>query len=356
MKIKKLTLRNFKGFVDQKTFSFTNESGEINDVTLILGNNGTGKSTILQAIAAIVGGAANPKQTPDSLNWPGYNYSYIQSGTLPLVAKATLSFSTEERAATIEFAQDVRARNQAENFILPTNEPEVEYSLDFQAHRVLAARGARQFFQIMGHQYARQLTAKTTAYTKLFDRVGTIYWYTEQRSSNSITLPNGGDSPTKNVGDNELRNSLSIWARFDKAIEGGMELREGQKNIYQAMLKNYQTVFPGRSFVGPIPKMNLDGLFEDEDFFLSDGRNQYELSGMSGGERAIFPVLVDFANWNINNSIILIDEIELHLHPPLQQAFLRALPKLGKNNQFIITTHSEAVASMVPDDQKIRLK
>jgi predicted ATP-binding protein involved in virulence len=36
-------------------------------------------------------------------------------------------------------------------------------------------------------------------------------------------------------------------------------------------------------------------------------------------------------------SVILIDEIELHLHPPMQQTLLRALPKLGKNNQFIIT-------------------
>jgi predicted ATP-dependent endonuclease of OLD family len=51
---------------------------------------------------------------------------------------------------------------------------------------------------------------------------------------------------------------------------------------------------------------------------------------MSGGERAVFPMLMDFASWNIHNSVILIDEIELHLHPPMQQALLRALPKLGK--------------------------
>jgi predicted ATP-binding protein involved in virulence len=42
-------------------------------------------------------------------------------------------------------------------------------------------------------------------------------------------------------------------------------------------------------------------------------------------------------------------EIELHLHPPMQQALLRTLPKLGKNNQFIITTHSDYVAQLVPE-------
>ena len=77
---------------------------------------------------------------------------------------------------------------------------------------------------------------------------------------------------------------------------------------------------------------------------------------MSGGKRAIFPILMDFVNWNINNSVILIDEIELHLHPPMQQTFLRALPKLGTNNQFIITTHSDHIEQLVPNDSIIRLE
>lgn len=77
---------------------------------------------------------------------------------------------------------------------------------------------------------------------------------------------------------------------------------------------------------------------------------------MSGGERATFPMLMDFASWNIHNSVILIDEIELHLHPPMQQALLRALPKLGKNNQFIITTHSDYIEQLVPEAYIVRLE
>jgi predicted ATP-binding protein involved in virulence len=84
---------------------------------------------------------------------------------------------------------------------------------------------------------------------------------------------------------------------------------------------------------------------------LHDGKNQYELAGMSAGERAIFPILMDFARWNINNSIIIIDEIELHLHPPLQQALIRSLPHWGQNNQFIITSHSNSVASMFDENE-----
>jgi predicted ATP-dependent endonuclease of OLD family len=46
----------------------------------------------------------------------------------------------------------------------------------------------------------------------------------------------------------------------------------------------------------------------------------------------------------------------LHLHPPLQQALLRALPKLGKNNQFIITTHSDYIEQLVPEAHIFRVE
>jgi predicted ATP-dependent endonuclease of OLD family len=61
-------------------------------------------------------------------------------------------------------------------------------------------------------------------------------------------------------------------------------------------------------------------------------------------------MIFDFANWGINNSIVLIDELELHLHPPLQQGLLNALRSLGRDNQFIITTHSDAVEAIVPPE------
>jgi predicted ATP-dependent endonuclease of OLD family len=40
----------------------------------------------------------------------------------------------------------------------------------------------------------------------------------------------------------------------------------------------------------------------------------------------------------------------------MQQALLRTLPKLGKNNQFIITTHSDYVAQLVPESSIRRIE
>ena len=65
------------------------------------------------------------------------------------------------------------------------------------------------------------------------------------------------------------------------------------------------------------------------------------------GRRACHFSFLDFANLNIHNSVILVDELELHLHPPLQQTLIRTVTDLGTNNQFIVTTHS-GIGSLGP--------
>lgn len=209
------------------------------------------------------------------------------------------------------------------------------------------------YLLIKGRDYAKQLLRSEGF--QAFEQVGTVFWYTEQRTSTSLTTEN--TDKKLEITENILRDRLSKWRQFHQDIETGRikQLRPGQKDVYAEIERAYQKVFPERSFEGPVPRENIDDILSEPWFYLHDSKNQYEISEMSGGERAIFPILMDFANWNIHNSVILIDELELHLHPPMQQALLRTLPKLGKNNQFIITTHSDYVEQLVPEAHIIRL-
>jgi predicted ATPase len=86
-----------------------------------------------------------------------------------------------------------------------------------------------------------------------------------------------------------------------------------------------------------------------------DGR-VYDLAEMSSGEQAVFPLIYEFVRLDIRRSIVLIDELELHLHPPEQQRVLAALPKIGGDCQFFITTHSEFLTSTIPADRIVRLE
>jgi AAA domain, putative AbiEii toxin, Type IV TA system len=98
-----------------------------------------------------------------------------------------------------------------------------------------------------------------------------------------------------------------------------------------------RAAFPGRSFAG------VEEIFDgptptDDRFVLTDGSRTYTLGEMSSGEQSIFPILFEFVRQQIHRSVVLIDEIDLNLHPPLAQLLLGLLPRLGEGNQFLFTT------------------
>lgn len=353
MKVRNLELRDYKKFVTKKPISFLNPDGEVNELTLIVGNNGTGKSSILQAIVALIAPFTHDKFSATALDWSGFEYRFIQSGKMPLQLQATIEFSESELEATVEYAKKLNERGR--ELSIPKKNKEITLKFDYDKQKALATGGKCDAYQLSGYQYAKQLSALEPDSAKLFDKIGSIFWYTEQRTSYSVS--DVFDEETNKL--DSLRLFLSNMYNFHIAVtEGKRKLREGQFDFYDKLSKVFSTVFPDRKFVGATPRFDLLEKSTAPDFFLNDGKNDYELSEMSAGERAIFPILMDFAKYNINNSIIIIDEVELHLHAPLQQAFIRALPQLGKNNQFILTTHSDNVAAMFNEEENeiIRLK
>ncbi|GAA6618385.1 AAA family ATPase [Scytonema sp. NUACC26] len=351
MKVQSVQLKYFKKFRDY-VFDLTEpETGLARDTIVLVGMNGAGKTSLLQAIAATLGTVTGRLQNISDLEWAGFNYELLASnwgGMTPEVA-VQVQFSSSELQAFRDF--HFKLREIGRDLQSPGEEHNV--TLRWNSGCVIA-NSAAQLFQFKGREYAKQL--RRNEGWKVFEQVGTVLWYTEQRTSTSLT----SEDPNRQLEITEdlLRDRMTKWRQFHQDIET-LKIHQrphGQKDLYAEIERAYQTVFPERSFLGPIPRENLDDILSEPWFYLYDGRNQYEISEMSGGERAVFPMLMDFASWNIHNSVILIDEIELHLHPPMQQALLRALPKLGKNNQFIITTHSDYVEQLVPDAYIIRLE
>ena len=54
-------------------------------------------------------------------------------------------------------------------------------------------------------------------------------------------------------------------------------------------------------------------------------------------------------------SVVLIDEIDLNLHPPAAQLLVSQLRKIGPTCQFIFTTHSRDVNNIIGEDNTHRL-
>ncbi len=354
MKIRKITLKNYKRFIRPKSISFLNTENSVNEQTLIVGNNGTGKSSILQAIVVLLATPIREKFNPKKLDWPGFDYRYLQNGKLPLRIEAEIEFSDDEIDATIEYSNELKKKG-VRLLSQPAENKKVVIYFDYEKGKVVAKGSKEMYYQFSGYQYAKRLSAYTPNKNVLFEKVGNIYWYTEQRNSHNIT--NLLDEKKTQL--NDIRNFLASAYNYHEAVKSGKrKIEKGEFDFYEKLERLYKSVFPNRSFLGPTPRFDIFEKAKAPDFFLYDGHSQYEISGMSAGERAVFPILMDFARWNINNSIIIIDELELHLHPPLQQMLVRALNKMGDNNQFIFSTHSNSIISMFDEDENqiIRLK
>ncbi|MEI6380042.1 MAG: AAA family ATPase [Cyanobacteriota bacterium ELA615] len=356
MKVQSVQLKYFKRFRNPPKFDFTDpETGLARDLIVLIGVNGAGKTSLLQAIAATLGVATGRLQKLSDLEWAGFNYELLGRNWGKFTPEVTLQvqFSSSEIQAVSEFQS--KLRDMGRDLQPPADENTV--TLNWRDERV-QAKTAAELFQFKGRDYAKQLLRSDDFPDgfQAFKRVGTTLWYTEQRTSTTLTTEDQHNKIEITV--DILRDRLSKWRQFHQDVEMGKikKLRYGQKDLYKEIEQVYKTVFPERSFEGPVLREEIDDILKEPWFYLYDSKNQYEISEMSGGERAIFPMLMDFASWNIHNSVILIDEIELHLHPPMQQALLRALPKLGKNNQFIITTHSDYIEQLVPEAYIVRLE
>jgi predicted ATP-binding protein involved in virulence len=94
----------------------------------------------------------------------------------------------------------------------------------------------------------------------------------------------------------------------------------------------------------------------------------FQISQLSSGEKRLLMLVTDLSRrlaianpglekkaWQ-GKGIVLIDEIELHLHPQWQRRVLPALTKTFPNCQFIVTTHSPQVLSEVPGESIFLLK
>ena len=93
--------------------------------------------------------------------------------------------------------------------------------------------------------------------------------------------------------------------------------------------------------------------------------NFINVKNLSKGQQVSFSLVADIArrlvllNPSLSNpmngqGIILIDEVELHLHPSWQQTIISILTDSFKNIQFILTTHSPQVLSTL-HSSKLRL-
>ena len=99
--------------------------------------------------------------------------------------------------------------------------------------------------------------------------------------------------------------------------------------------------------------VKLKGFSKDEKtlpIFENSAGEEFDINDLSSGEKQLFLRTLSIKMLEPNNSIILIDEPELSLHPKWQQRIIEVYKKIGENNQIIIATHSPHILGSVSNE------
>lgn len=335
MRITRLKIANFKGLRALDIDLREEGTDDPRHLTMLLGDNGSGKTTALQAIALTLALASRKIEEPADLAklWPGFLAERLSS-LGPTRVELDVVFDARELEKTRQlyglWSQQVRPEI-AHAVPAPSQRPRVR--LVYEDGVIRCAEGPDAMSQFLGRYFIKYLSKTHRALEQEFALVGDVFWFHQLRDIFAVE---------------QLRGYLKDWWGYRSSPQ-----RPGFTDFLTPLETRLAQIFPGIRFAGTSPRPEAIG---GSYVWLERNGQTYDIAEMSSGEQAIFPLLYDFVRLRIARSVVLIDELELHLHPPQQQALLAALRQLGPDCQFIITSHSSHLEAVVPDEEEVRLE
>ena len=335
MYIDKISLRNVRGF-SKLDFDLNRGNGKYAGWTVFTGDNGAGKSSLLKAIAiALVGRDVARSLQPSFHRWIAEDAS-DGKGTIELMIvpeRATDIFSNKGHTAYKKFPATITLKNGERDTAI---ESSVQSS---QARKTLAQRGLWEadsagWFSC-GYGPFRRVFGASPEATRLMVGATTERFVTMFQEAASLFEV---DQWLRNLNHKKLEGRTAESAQLDLLLE---ILRDD--------------LMPNRITVD---RIDSDGLW------LTD-RNGLKLAWteMSDGYRAALALLSDILRHLINtygtegltergqdgklriikSGVVLIDEIDAHLHPEWQREIGFWLKDHFPNIQFLVTTHSPII-------------
>jgi AAA15 family ATPase/GTPase len=287
--IKKVEIANYKCFKGSHKFSFVDEKDNWCQWTVFLGNNNTGKTNLLKAIASF-------NSTFSLILYPknsGYGVDYMND---------RLFIKYEDAALYLK-------PTFPKKFTL--NDPQtLSQSFLFKNNSLCSAYGVIRNIETNG------ISTKETEY-----------------------------SNTDNLLFNLNLVNFEDWLfQLDYAAKNGQDKAATKRDLLIEVLKS--EIFP-----------EINGI----QFYSDDNANNYikyrtiddwrRLSELGYGYQSMLSWLMDFAKKMFDRypdsenplkepAVLLVDEIDLHLHPAWQRKIIKYLSDLFPKTQFIVTTHS----------------
>ena len=384
MHVRRIDIENFRA-IRRLVVPFEDATGAVRPVTVIAGPNGCGKTSVLFAIYRALSGALGyhsddvPEANDDEIFREGgaAGWSYEPNRvrvTLDLV------YTEEEQDAAPKVLEATRTLHKRRRDGEPLSVPEltnghlrVEWNYPPDQNRdgtykSLAyvrtnVKGGATW--LSAPRYAiRGWTARPRRLLdgELLDKIGILRLFAQNRGNrwalhDDRTFRAEGDEgfdPLSST-DRQRRPSASVAAILKVLADSARGQHPSGADTTISFEQRLQDAFArvcnpkkyiGYVYYGPNDVVGTP--------LLQDGEKQYPLSMAATGEQVILDYLTQFVYPRpVNNSLILIDEPELHLHPRWIRQLYRALPQMGTNNQFVLVTHSAELRQLAAEDNAL---
>ena len=349
MRIAKAVIENFR-HIKELSLDFTDSIGRIRDVTLIVGPNTSGKTTILDALAASIGASTELPHTRD-----GYKLSpqtIVRRGTLEATVTCWVRFTEEEIHLAEELnglthdtspVPDEREIKTTWTYPDPKGKPSGHTSYFPQSGQILFKNRKR---------VTKLLKAGMVDAARL-KNAGGVFSFSQQRPGRNWRIPQeirdlipGAQENGRATDPRIILLSLAMLSQ----LQPSPGVKESKDDNFKLIQELYAQVCAPHKLIGAV--RDATG---SPDLLFNDGSYDYSYDGLSSGEQMLLLFLIRMATERIHQSLILVDEIELHQHPIWQSKLLYALPKMGINNQIIATTHSPYLRDLLSGEAVINL-
>lgn len=382
MKIKSLAIRNFRGISNLET-------GLLGDTIIVAGQNGSGKSCIFDAIRLLKSVYGGYQQN----EWQHFFAEFqiqLHGGSKNL--KGLFNDSTKSVDISVEF--QIRDREKANlnqnaaalleetiwQTLLPEafqyggynkalfsnqfreRQPEVTARVNSELPRFLAELGSEVLFgRVIIAPTGQIVITPSLVLQVIFSNyrpreIGVIDFHGAQRHygrENVQGINLNLDQTNQTRSQSSLYNYNAKYNNVKSEMAGnyiaemlaeaaGPGLPEDETSLAGAMIELFSAFFPGKEFLGPKPTPEGSLSFPVR---ISNGA-VHDLDELSSGEKEILYGYLRIRSSAPKDSIILLDEPELHLNPRL----IRGLPEfyrkyLGEalKNQLWLVTHSDAL-------------
>lgn len=336
MRIRELTLRNYRVHAEPPVFHFADR------FTVIAGINGKGKTALLDGLALLC------------------------SRFLPLVSPARSGYRTivpSDVTLNAEIDEVLNAQIAELGMKVTCAGIPLEYKVTYNKERrqitptKLTAEVKREVRYAYGNPNRADDAAPLAVYYTT-DRAG----YRLPRTLPSV-VPRGQAAAYKGALFNRTVNFRDFMARYKSAVVIDRSERSNNPNyLGDRAVDAISSAIT--TFLGGFENLRVQ---EQPPRLLVDKAGEtLDLSQLSDGERSFLALICDLgrrlalANPLLDNpllgaGVVLIDELELHLHPTWQRTITEKLRTTFPNIQFIATTHSPFVIQALRPGELINL-